>query len=140
MMSANAERADAVVELLRTRKNVTAEFVSKTLRCGRGQARRAIRTARFILADEGKRVSYGTRANNYAVTVEGSAIDRTKSYVTRSQGIITQRRNAARVMGPSVDHARSSKSERAIASWALADQMTAEADQIRLDTLKDLLA
>lgn len=139
MMSANVERAEAVAEFLRVRKNVTTDFVCKNLRCGRGQARRAIRTARFMLADEGKRLSYATRANDYTVSLEGSGVDRTRSYITRSQTIITQRRNAARVMGPSVDHGSSSKSERAIASWALADQMAAEADQIRLNTLKELL-
>lgn len=142
VMSKNQERADAVVALLIERKNegVTSDFVQVELGCGRRQALRAMQKARFQLADEGKRVSYAVATNGYTVALEGNGTERTQSYVTRSQAIISQRRNAGRIMAPSVDHGRSSKAERAIANWAMADQMAAEADQIKLDTLKELLS
>jgi len=138
MMGAIRERVDKVKELL-VDWNVTTEFVQAEIGCGAGQARRAIRLARIELAEEGKRVSYAVPANGYTVTMEGDGVERTRSYVTRSQSIITQRLNHADVVGPSVDHGRSSKIERAISSFAMADGLAAQADQIRLSTLKELL-
>lgn len=137
-MGINRDRAEAVKQLLKEWE-VTTEFVQDQLGCGRGQALRAIRSARAGLADDGKRVSYATANNGYTVAVEGNAADRTLSYVARQQSIVTQRRNAAHVMAASVDHGRSSKVERALGLMAMADQQQAEADQIRLEALKGLL-
>lgn len=137
-MGVNRDRAEAVKQLLKEWE-VTAEFVQERLGCGHGQALRAIKTARFDLAAAGKRCSYANAANDYTVAVEGDAADRTRSYVVRQQSIITQRRNAAHVMAASVDHGHSSKIERTLGLFAMADQQQAEADQIRLEAFKGLL-
>lgn len=141
-MGVNQDRTEAVYLLLLNDKKdrVDAEFVQGYLRCGRGQARRAIQKARLRLAEEGKRVSYATASNGYKVRVDGDADERARSYVTRMQSIITQRINAGIVMAPSADHGKSTKEERFLGQHALADQRQAEADRIRLEAIKELLS
>lgn len=133
------DRALAVQEMLADHPSLDTETVQVALACGRHQAARAIRQGRELAADEGKRVSYATAANQYQVVQNGSGPERVRSYTSRLQSIATQRMNAGRVMSASVDHGRSSKLERAVTQMALADMKRAEADRIQLQAYRELL-
>ncbi len=137
-MGIHADRA-AVVRELAEEYTITTEFVMDELGCGRGQALRAIRQARADGAEDGERWSYAVGGNQYEVERNGAAPDRVRSYTTRLQSIVSQRKNAGKVMAASVDYGRASKLERAVAQMGMADQVQAEADEIRLRALKELL-
>lgn len=139
-MGINADRAESVRRLANDYDCIDIGFVAQQLGCGRGQAGRAIRQARHEAAENGERWSYATGANGYMVAYEGDDVDRIRSYTTRLKSIASQRQNAGRVMSASVDHGRSSRLERAVGQMALADQVQAEADLIRLAAFQGLLS
>lgn len=138
MSSKNEERALKTRRLMDRYETIDAAFVAERLGCGHGQAVRAIQRARYMAAEDGKRVSYATARNEYSVALEGDTTDRTDSYMIRQRSIITQRVNAGRVMVASVDHAQSSRLERGVAKLALADATSAQADKLRLEAFQEI--
>lgn len=134
------DRARAVYALMDDYDCVTTEFVQAELGCGRGQALRAIRQARIMHADDGRRVSYATAANGYTVAVEDDAVERTLSYTSRLQSINTQQRNAAHVMSAALDHGSADRLERAVARMAQAAALRAEADTYSLSAFRELVS
>ena len=139
-MSANRDRAEAVARMLQEYEDITADFVAQKLHCGRGQALRAIRQGRMLRAPEGGLVSYANPHNGFKVNEDGDGIDRTRSWLARQKSINTQTRNAAIVMGAAIGRIDATTYERAVAKLAQAREKDAEADSIRLEVIRDLVA
>lgn len=138
-MSANRDRAEAVAKLLNDYEAVDTEFVMKRLRCGRGQAQRAIRQGRALAAHDGFLVSYANPSNAFTVTADGDPVDRDRSWLARLKSINTQKKNAAQVMGAASVRLDASPHDRVLAKLAEAAGKDAEAEKIRLEAIKDLL-
>lgn len=120
------------------RYKIDPAFVMPVLNCGRAQALKAIRQARFLAADDGNLVNYATRTTDYKVTMNGDAIQRGLTWAARAQAINTQKRNHARVTQPA-EFVGQTAEERAMGKLARADALSAEADAVRISAFKELL-
>ena len=134
-----ADRAEAVRALDRQYESLTTEFVMRRLGIGRGQALRAIRRARRDGANDGELWAFATAENGYVTGSEGDVNDRVRSWANRQKDTITRQKNSAVVFGAASVRADASQSERVLSQLALAQLKEAEANQIRLDVVRQLL-